>query len=51
MLKEWGNKFEDNIRWDKDICLWEDKWLVDMTLSIKFPKLFFLTNAKYVKLN
>jgi len=46
-LEGWGNDFEDKGRWEvgdrKEIRLWEDKWLDNIPLLHKFPRLFSIS--------
>ena len=46
-LEGWRNDFEDRGRWEvgdgKEIRLWEDKWLENIPLLHKFPRLFSIS--------
>jgi len=46
-LEECGNDFEDRGRWEvgdgKDIRFWEDKWVDNVPLMHKFPRLFSIS--------
>jgi len=46
-LEGWGNDFEDRGRWEvgdgKEIRLWEDKWLDNIPLAYKFPRLYLIS--------
>jgi len=46
-LEEWGNDFEDRGRWEvgdgKEIRFWEDKWVDNVPLKHKFPRLFSIS--------
>jgi len=46
-LEEWGNDFEERGRWEvgdgKEIRLWEDKWLDNVPLLHKLPRLFSIS--------
>jgi len=54
LSEEWGNCFEEEISWklgdDKDIRFWEDKWLDNEVLRVKFPRLFSIANEKSASL-
>jgi len=49
-MKEWGEKFDDRFRWKvghgKEIKFWEDRWVGNLVLKIKFPRLFSLSGDK-----
>jgi len=49
-MKEWGEKFDDRFRWKvgnrKEIRFWEDKWVGNLELKNKFPRLFSLCGDK-----
>ena len=46
-LEEWDNEFEDRGWWEigdgKEIRFWEDKWVDNVSLKHKFPRLFSLS--------
>jgi len=46
-LEGWGNDFEGRGRWEvgdgKEIRFWEDKWLENISLLHKFPRLFSIS--------
>jgi len=46
-LEGWGNDFEDRGRWEvgdgKKIRIWEDKWLDNIPLAYKFPRLYSIS--------
>jgi len=48
--KEWGDKFEDRVKWElgngKGILLWEDIWVGNVALKGKYPRLFSLSINK-----
>ena len=43
-FKGWRGSFEDNCTWEvgngRVIRLWEDKWMGNTNLKVKFPRLF-----------
>jgi len=43
-LEGWKDNFEDNYIWEvgngREIRLWEDKWVGNTTLKVKFLRLF-----------
>lgn len=49
-LEGWKDKFEYNCIWEvvngKDVRLWKDKWVGNMTLKEKFPRLFSICSDK-----
>ena len=49
-MKQWGEKFDDHIKWEvgngKGIMFWEDSWVGNFVLKNKFPRLFSLCGDK-----
>jgi len=52
---EWGGSFEDCFKWEvgsgKNISLWEDMWVGNVTLKSKFPRLYSISVDKDIPLN
>jgi len=50
----WKDKFEDNFKWEvgngRDISLWEDLWVGDVSLNDNFLRFFSIFFDKEVKL-
>jgi len=50
----WKGNFEDNIVWDienkREISLWEDRWLGNVTLREKSRRLFSISSCREAKL-
>jgi len=46
----WKDKFEDNFSWEvesgREIRLWEDRWVDNMTLKESFPRLYTICSIK-----
>jgi len=44
VFEGWRGSFEDNCTWEvgngRVIRLWEDKWMGNTNLKVKFPRLF-----------
>ena len=49
-MEEWGREFDDRFNWKvgngKESRFWEDKWVGDLELKNKFPRLYSLCRDK-----